>query len=196
MNTDAEPSDIAGSVTQLLEDVRQGQPEAWDRIYALLYEDLHRLAKSQIRQMKGRQLSPTSLISETWLRLAQANFSSDNRLHRTALIARAMRYVLIDQARRLLSQKRGEGAEMVPLDHALGVSTGTSLEQLLQMDQALDALSKLDERAARVVEMRYFGGMKETEIAAFLGVTERTISREWRKARAYLRLHLGENANA
>ncbi|WP_158884553.1 ECF-type sigma factor [Rhodanobacter sp. L36] len=184
--------DIADSVTPLLKEAQQGRTEAWDRIYALLYEDLHRIARSQIRQLKGRQLSPTSLISESWLRLTQANLSAENRSHLTALFARAMRYVLIDQARRVLSQKRGEGAELLPLDRALVVPAGAPLEQLLQMDQALDALAKLDERAARVVEMRYFGGMKEAEIAATLNVTERTISREWRKARAFLRRHFDD----
>jgi RNA polymerase sigma factor (TIGR02999 family) len=186
-------SEIEDSVTQLLGEVRDGHSAAWDRIYALLYEDLHRIARSQLRQAKGGQHSPTSLISETWLRLAHANLSADNRMHLTSLIARAMRYVLIDQARRILSQKRGEGAQMLSLDHALAVSTGVPLLQLLQMDQALDALSKLDERAAKVVELRYFGGMKESEIATLLGVTERTISREWRKARAYMRAYLGDD---
>lgn len=185
-------ADVAESVTTLLEEARQGHGQAWDRIYTLLYEDLRRIARSQVRQHGGGRLSPTSLISETWLRLAQADLSATDRPHVTALIARAMRYVLIDQARRLVSLKRGEGAELLTLSHALEASADIPVEQLLQIDQALNGLARTSERTAKVVELRYFGGMKETEIAQLLGVTERTVSREWRKARAYLQAHFGE----
>lgn len=105
------------SVTQLLGEVENGQPEAWNRIYALLYRDLHQIARSQIRQQRRDHVrSPTSLISETWLKLASADFSVENRAHLVALVARAMRFVLLDEVRRALAEKRGEGMDLLPLD--------------------------------------------------------------------------------
>lgn len=185
-----EDSDTAESVTRLLEDVRGGRSEAWDRIYALLYEDLRRIAASNVRRQKMSQSSPTSLVSEAWLRLAQADIPTASRSHLTALMAHAMRYVLLDQARQALSRKRGEGMEAMPLEHALNAPEEASLEQLLEMDQALEALGQMDERAAKVVELRYFGDMKDPEVARVLGVTERTVGRDWRKARAFLQMRL------
>lgn len=185
-------SDTAESVTRLLEDVRGGRSEAWDRIYALLYEDLRRIAASNVRRQRMSQSSPTSLVSEAWLRLAQADIPTANRSHLIALMAHAMRYVLLDQARQALSLKRGEGVEALPLEHALNAPEGASLEQLLEMDQALEALGQMDERAAKVVELRYFGGMKDPEVAQVLGITERTVGRDWRKARAFLLMRMGK----
>lgn len=185
-------TDLADSVTRLLEDAQGGDEGAWDRIYALIYQDLHRIARSQVRQQAVPSFSPTSLINETWLRLAGANVPTDNRSHLTSLIAKAMRYVLLDQARRVLSEKRGDGLERVALDQAEHASGDIDLQQLLEMDQALKALEQLDSRMAKVVELRYFGGMSEAEVAEHMGVTIRTVSRDWRKAKAYLRLHLDE----
>jgi RNA polymerase sigma factor (TIGR02999 family) len=186
-------TDLADSVTRLLDDARGGDEGAWDRIYALIYKDLHRIARSQVRRQAVPSFSPTSLINETWLRLASANVSTDNRSHLTSLIAKAMRYVLLDQARRVLSGKRGDGLEQVALDQAEHVSDDIDLQQLLEMDQALKALEQLDSRMAKVVELRYFGGMSEAEVSEHMGITIRTVSRDWRKAKAYLRLHLDEH---
>ncbi len=181
------------SVTRLLSDVRAGRPEAWDRIYALLYQDLHRIARSQIRQQRRNHVrSPTSLISETWIRLASADFDVENRAHLVALIARAMRFVLLDEVRRALAEKRGEGMELLTLDQVNDPGYNTHLEQLLILDQALNELATLDARLAQVVELRYFGGLSELEIADVLKVTERTVRRDWRKARAFLFSHLGD----
>jgi RNA polymerase sigma factor (TIGR02999 family) len=181
------------SVTQLLGEVENGQPEAWNRIYALLYRDLHQIARSQIRQQRrGHVRSPTSLISETWLKLASADFSVENRAHLVALVARAMRFVLLDEVRRTLAEKRGEGMDLLPLDENTEPGQSSRLEQLLILDQALNDLAKLDARLAQVVEMRYFGGLSELEIADVLKVTERTVRRDWRKARAFLFSHLGD----
>lgn len=181
------------TVTRLLEDVQSGHPEAWNRIYALLYNDLHQIARSQIRQQRrGHARSPTSLISETWLRLARADFTVENRAHLVALIARAMRFVLLDEVRRTLAEKRGEGTELLTLDEFTEPGQDMRLEQLLILDQALTQLASLDERLAQVVELRYFGGLSELEIADVLKVTERTVRRDWRKARAFLFSHLGD----
>lgn len=181
---------------QLLIAADAGQPAAWDRIYALLYADLHRIARSQIRRQASPRVSPTSLISETWLKLSNAHLKVDSRRHLTSLIARAMRFVLIDQARRALTDAHGEG-EQVPLQEAVpDEGSQAQLEQLLSLDQALTALADVDRRLARVVELRYFGGLSEREAAEALGVTERTVSRDWRKARAWLLARLGEDRDA
>jgi RNA polymerase sigma factor (TIGR02999 family) len=181
------------SVTQLLGEVEKGQTGAWNRIYALLYRDLHQIARSQIRQQRrGHVRSPTSLISETWLKLASADFSVENRAHLVALVARAMRFVLLDEVRRALAEKRGEGMDLLPLDETTEPGQSSRLEQLLILDQALNDLANLDPRLAQVVEMRYFGGLSELEIAGVLKVTERTVRRDWRKARAFLFSHLGD----
>ena len=181
------------SVTRLLGDAGSGKTGAWNRIYALLYRDLHQIARAQIRQQRRSHVrSPTSLISETWLKLASADFSVENRAHLVALVARAMRFVLLDEVRRALAEKRGEGMDLLPLDETTEPVQTSRLEQLLILDQALTDLGKLDARLAQVVEMRYFGGLSELEIADVLKVTERTVRRDWRKARAFLLSHLGE----
>ncbi len=181
---------------QLLVAADAGQSTAWDRIYALLYADLHRIAHSQIRRLASPRLSPTSLISETWLKLSNARLKVDSRRHLTSLIARAMRFVLIDQARRALTDAHGAGDQVPLQDEFCAGETQARLEQLLSLDQALTALADIDRRLARVVELRYFGGLSEREAAEALGITERTVSRDWRKARAWLLARLGEDRDA
>ena len=112
--------------------------------------------------------------------------------HLVALVARAMRFVLLDEVRRALAEKRGEGMDLLPLDETTEPGQSPRLEQLLILDQALNDLANLDARLAQVVEMRYFGGLSELEIAGVLKVTERTVRRDWRKARAFLFSHLGD----
>lgn len=196
---DAHPHAPAGtqhdSITRLLASAEAGQADAWHRIYDLLYDDLHRIARSQIRRQAGSVLSPTSLVSETWLKLAGAELDVGNRHHLTMLIARAMRFVLLDEARRVLADKRQAGAGTVVLDEEIAQPGARDrLEQLLALDQALDGLACLDERLARVVELRYFGGLTEEEVAGMLSLNVRTIRRDWRRARAYLLDRLGEGA--
>lgn len=183
---------VLESITQLISEAQGGRAEAWDRIYTLLYKDLHQVARSQIRQQRSFARSPTSLISETWLRLSGAKLSVNDRSHMIALIARAMRYVLLDEARRALAEKRGDGMEVLGLDEIDEPGHSSHLEQLLIIDEALNDLAAVDERLAQVVEMRYFGGLSETEIAEILQVTERTVRRDWRKARAFLFSHLDD----
>jgi len=175
------------SVTRLLAAVEEGHADAWHRIYALLYDDLHRIARSQIRRQAGLRLSPTSLISETWLKLAGAELDIHSRRHLTALVARAMRFVLLDEARRVLADKRHAAAGITTLDDDLAEpGADDRLEQLLALGQALDDLAGIDERLARVVELRYFGGLTEEEVAGTLDLNVRTIRRDWRRARAHL----------
>lgn len=185
---------LPDSVTRLIHEVRAGRLDAWDHIYTLLYDDLRAVARSQIRRQRRSDSSPTSLVSETWLRLAGTPVSVRDRSHLITLMARAMRFVLLDEARRLLAGKRGDGLEVLALDDVPEPADTASLEQLLALDQALGALARADARLANVVELRYFGGLTEPEVAGVLGVTERTIRRDWRKARAFLHAQLGEAA--
>lgn len=187
------------SVTRLLAAADTGDSDAWHRIYALLYKDLHRIARSQIRQQAGLQLSPTSLISETWLKLAGAKLDIENRRHLTALIARAMRFVLLDETRRMLTEKRRAAIGATSLqdqDEPADPDAQARLEQLLVLGQALDDLGRIDARLAQVVELRYFGGLTEEETASTLELNVRTIRRDWRRARAYLLNRLGEDERA
>lgn len=182
--------DAIESVTHLLIDAEAGNEDAWDRIYALVYHDLHRIARSQIRMYFQPGLSPTSLISEAWLKLARNQASASCRPHLMSLIARAMRFVLLDEARRTMTDKRGGDVQIDQLSAIDGLGVDSQIEELLTLDKALEGLSRIDARLVKVVELRYFGGLDELEIANVLGVTERTVRRDWRKARAYLQSHL------
>lgn len=185
--------DTDGTVTRLLIEAQAGVEDAWQQIYALVYADLHRIARAQIRQRAFGRISATSLVSESWLRLSGADFSVENRRHFTALVARAMRLVLMDDIRRNLSEKRGEGQSLHALDEEIDRGMDPALEDMVALDGALTKLSRFDERLARLVELRYFGGLEENEIANVLSVTDRTLRRDWRKARAFLITQLDGN---
>lgn len=184
--------DSPESVTRLIADARSGQGSAWDRVYSLLYDDLHRIARSQIRQRTFGQISATSLVSEGWLRLVGAQVDVESRKHYVALVARAMRYVLMDEVRKGMAVKRGQGQVDVPLDEDIDAGGDFVLEEMIALDAALTRLSAIDARLGQLVEMRYFGGLDEMEIAEALGITDRTVRRDWRKARAFLLTQLGD----
>lgn len=184
------------SVTHLLVDAEAGDEQAWNRIYALVYHDLHRIARSQIRMHYQPGLSPTSLISEAWLKLARNHAAASCRPHLMSLIARAMRFVLLDEVRRTMTEKRGGEIHIEQLSALENLGVDSQIEELLALDRALEDLARIDERLARVVELRYFGGLDEIGIAEVLGVTERTVRRDWRKAKAYLQSHLDAPAAA
>jgi RNA polymerase sigma-70 factor (ECF subfamily) len=174
----------AGEVTRLLGAARDGDPEAWDRLIPLIYDDLRALARRQLRRELGeRTMHPTSLVHEAYTKLAGSGaLQAENRAHFLAIAARAMRQVLVDEARRRSAAKRRAASTRAFLDEydlALEVDAG----ELLALD---DALETLEARQRQVVECRFFGGMEEREIAAALGVTERTVRRDWVKARAWL----------
>jgi RNA polymerase sigma factor (TIGR02999 family) len=182
------------SITRLLAEAQSGQETAWNRIYDLVYADLHRIARAQVRQRASGRISATSLVSESWLRLSCAEFTVENRQHFTALVARAMRFVLMDEVRREMAEKRGDGQRALSLDERVDAAEDCALEEMVALDAALTRLSQLDQRLAQLVEMRYFGGLDEDEIAHLLGVTERTLRRDWRKARAFLLTQLGDSS--
>jgi RNA polymerase sigma factor (TIGR02999 family) len=192
---DALTLDSPESVTRLIADARSGQGAAWDRVYSLLYDDLHRIARSQIRQRTFGQISATSLVSEGWLRLVGAQVDVESRKHYIALVARAMRYVLMDEVRKGMAAKRGQGQSDVPLDEGIDAGDDFVLEEMIALDAALTRLSAIDARLGQLVEMRYFGGLDELEIAEALGITDRTVRRDWRKARAFLLTQLGDRSD-
>ena len=180
----AEAASPNGEVTRLLHAAREGDAGAMDRIISLVYDHLRLLAKRQLRREFGSYtMHPTSLVHEAYMKLGPGSaLRAADRAHFFAIAARAMRQVLVDDARRRSASKRGgEGATTT-----LGDQTWTralSSEELFALDDAIDSL---EPRQRHIVECRFFGGMDEREIAATLGVTERTVRRDWVKARAWL----------
>ena len=173
-----------GEVTRLLRAAHEGEPDALERLVPLVYEDLRRLARRQLGHEYGeRTLNATALVHESYLKLGGAAMAASDRAHFLAIAARAMRQVLVDHARDRKAAKRGGGSwERTTLtDGAWAAEFDPG--GLLALDEAL---AELEPRQRQVVECRFFGGMEEQEIAAALGVTERTVRRDWTKARAWL----------
>lgn len=182
------------SVTRLLMQVQAGEASAWGQILPLVYNDLHRVARAQLRQRAFGDVSATSLVSEAWLRLAGSSAQAESRSHYIALVAKAMRYVLMDEARHDMAAKHGGGQAKQTLSDDLDIPDEKAIEDLICLDTALTRLFSIDERLGQLVELRYFGGLDEKEIAALLGVTDRTVRRDWRRARAFLLTQLGDDA--
>jgi RNA polymerase sigma factor (TIGR02999 family) len=168
----------------LLDGARKGDKESLDVLFSLAYEELKRIA-SRVRGDKNQTLSTTALVHEAYLKLLPSKVPANDAAHFKLLIARAMREVLIDNARRHQAEKRGGGEVAVTLDNEL---QGAPLKdgQLLDLDDALEELSKIDPRRASVVECRFFGGLDIDETAAALGLSTATVKRDWRVARAWL----------
>jgi RNA polymerase sigma factor (TIGR02999 family) len=170
-------------VTALLEAARGGDDGSLERLLPVVYADLRAVAEREMRrEAAGHTLQPTALVHEAYLRLAGAAANAGDRTHFLAIAARAMRQVLVDHARRRDAAKRGGGAPPVTLTDAVGAGP-LDLDELLALDRALDTL---DPRKRQVVECRFFAGMEESEIATALGLSERTVRRDWAKARAWL----------
>lgn len=173
-------------ITLLLVDARKGSALAQERLYAHVYRELHRLAERQLRGDREHG-GATSLVHEAFFKLSRAPTEFNDRQHFFATAARAMRQILIDRARERQAERRGGGVRAQTLDGvALEVSAGGHDEELLALNQALDQLAEFDPRLAQVVEMRFFGGLELSEIAPLLEVSERTLKRDWRRARAFL----------
>jgi RNA polymerase sigma factor (TIGR02999 family) len=157
-----------------------------DRLFSATYEELRRLASSVRRDEPGSTLNPTALVNEAYLKLAGSlRLVPESKLHFKRIAARAMRQVLVEAARRRSAQKRGGEMAFVTLDESMDTAVECS-DNLVALDGALDDLAKMEPRQAMIVEYRFFGGMELTETAALLDVSESTIVRDWRAARAWL----------
>jgi RNA polymerase sigma factor (TIGR02999 family) len=182
---------MSSAVTQLLSSANRGDASALEKLVALLYDELRGLARQKLRGGRATLLDTTALVHECFERMRQAgSLLATDRAQFLAYASRAMRSVVVDHARRRLSQRRGGGAPHVELDDELDLVPGQD-QEVLRVHEALEELSNHDRRLRQVVEMRYFGGLTEEEIAAALGVTERTVRRDWEKARLLLYAVMG-----
>jgi RNA polymerase sigma factor (TIGR02999 family) len=177
----------SGEVTQLLKLLEEGDPDAVERLFPLVYEELRRAARRALAgERAGHTLQATELVHEAYFKLlGAANVDWQGKAHFVAIAARAMRQILVDHARRRQAGKRGGGVQHVTLGDAQA-ELAVPPEELLALDAALDRLEEQDSRLRAVVEYRFFGGLTEKEIAEVLGVTLRTVQRDWVKARAWL----------
>ncbi len=184
-------------LTGILRERDSGDERVLDRVFPLVYEELRKLAHAQLHgQGEGRTLSTTALVHEAYLRLVdQTRATFKDRLHFYGYAARVMRSVLVDYARARGARKRGGGWKAVELE-AVDLPIQAQADLMVAIDEALDRLARLDERLARVVECRFFGGLTEAETASLLGVTERTVRRDWIKARTWLHASLAEEEPA
>lgn len=157
-----------------------------DELFSVAYEELRRLAGAVRRGDPSATITPTVLVNEAWIKLANSpTFRATSRLHFKRIAARAMRQILIDAARRRGADKRGAGLAVVTFDDSLEAST-TTADELLALDAALEDLARMHPRQAQMVESRFFGGLDVAETAELMGVSEATILRDWRAAKAWL----------
>lgn len=185
-------SGAPAQLTQILKDLNAGDDSASERLAAAVYDELHKLATAQLRQERGgHTLQPTALVHEAFMRLVGGSATEfDSRAHFFGAAAQAMRRILVEHARARRTQKRGGDARRVPLDSA-DPCVDDGAEQVLAVNDALERLSAVDERKRQVVEMRFFAGLSVEEIADALGVTPRTVQRNWTAAKAWLAREIG-----
>jgi RNA polymerase sigma factor (TIGR02999 family) len=179
----------------LLQRAAGGDRAALDAVYTSLYPDLKRVARARLRQQgRADSISTTMLVNESFIRLTSARgLRLEDRRHFFAYAAKTMRNIIIDTAREHLAERRGGGAEHLTLGEAdaAAVADTNSSDELVRVNEALQELEAVDAELAELVEMRYFGGYSEAEIAELQGVAERTVRRRWDKARAWLFVALG-----
>ena len=173
-------------ITSLLAALRDGDRSAMDRLFPLVYREFHGRAHQQLAHRRpGETLSTTALVHETYLKLAGSSRQSyEDRLHFFAVASRAMRQILVDYARRNAAEKRGSGRAITLEPDAIGNPDRS--DELLALDEALEQLQELDPRLVQTVELRFFGGLSVEETADTLGVSPRTVKRDWQRARAFL----------
>jgi RNA polymerase sigma-70 factor, ECF subfamily len=188
-----DPSCSPHEITQLLAEWSNGNQTALDKLYPLVYDELHKMARRYMnRERQGHTLQTTALINEAYVRLVdQKQVHWQNRAHFFAISAQIMRRILIDHARRYDYAKRGGGAEKISLDEIAIVALEPASAVLL-LDEALNRLGEIDPRRSQVVELRYFGGLSNEEIAGVLKISENTVTRDWNMARAWLYQELRE----
>ena len=181
-------------ITQWLVGWSSGDLSALEKLTPLVYRELHRLAQAYMRgERPGHTLQTTALVNEAYVRLIDADrMGWQNRAHFYGVAAKLMRHILVDFARSRDQVKRGGGVEHLPLDEAWTITADRTAE-LVNLDDALTALEKLDSRQSQIVELRFFGGLTEPEIAEVLKVSPRTVNSEWSLARAWLLRELGQS---
>lgn len=186
-----------GRVTILLARASSGDDGAFEQLFPLVYEHLRRAAAAALRsESPGHTLQPTALVHEAYLKLVgSGGVPARDRGHFHALAARAMRQILVDHARRRRATKRGKGESPVALEFDLA-GMAPAADEMVALDDALDRLGARDPRLRSVVELRYFGGLTDAEIGEHLGVTPRTVQRDWLKARAWLYQHVYADGSA
>jgi RNA polymerase sigma factor (TIGR02999 family) len=179
------------NVTELLRNWSDGDKQAQEKLFQIVYDELHRQAARYLRhEHQGLSLQTTDLIHEAYLRLIdQQHVEWENRLHFFAMSAKVMRHILVDHARSRQAAKRGGSNIRLPLDEAMVVSPGQNLD-FLALDEALNRLAKIDPQQSQVVELRFFSGINVEDTAKLMGVSERTVKRDWNVAKAWLRREL------
>lgn len=178
---------VSADVTALLKKLAGGNQDAANALAPMIYQELHRLAVGHLRHERpNHTLQPTALVHEAYLKLVvQRNADWQSRAHFFAVASNLMRRILVDYARRHLRAKRGAGQAKLSLDEVFLVSTNRSAE-MLALDESLTGLERLDARQARIVELRYFGGLTVEEVAKVLGISPTSVRREWTSAKAWL----------
>jgi len=178
-------------VTRIVQRVQDGDHEALEQLFPLVYEELRRMAAAQMaREVPGQTLQPTALVNEAWLRLGgDGQATWENRGHFFGAAAEAMRRILIDRARRRSREKHGGNLERVALDE-LDIATETDDETLIAVSEALERLEEVDPMGAKLIKLRFFTGLTNVEAANALGLAERTAKRTWAYARAWLHSEL------
>lgn len=192
MSKETTPDDSSLELNALLARIRAGDRDALDDLLPLVYDELHRIARGQRQRISGQQtVNTTALVHEAYLKMSQGKGQEyADRGHFFAVAATAMRQLLIDEAKKHAAQKRGSGQRPISLD-TVEVGIDAQADGLLALDRAMEKLGDVSPRLLKVVECRFFGGLTEAETAEVLGVTDRTIRRDWVKARAWLSVEMG-----
>jgi RNA polymerase sigma-70 factor (ECF subfamily) len=186
-----------GEVTRLLGEIGSGKKDAMNQLLPLVYDELHRLARSYFRRERGEHtLQPTALVHEAYIRMVDQKSAMQTRGHFLAVAATQMRRILLDYARKHKAERRGGGGQKVLLEDTMAIAEQTPLD-MIGLDTALTLLSKLDPEQGKLVELRFFGGLSVEETAEVMGVSPATIKRSWSSARAFLHREMtGGNSDA
>ena len=178
---------MTGSVTQLLNDYKSGKKDALDELFPLVYAELRKLAASRMRNERGdHTLQPTALVHEAYMRLIEQHSTDwQNRAHFFGLAAEMMRRILVNHAVKTNADKRFGNQTRLALDEIVDFTQGSDIN-LVSLDEALNTLAEFDPKQAKIIELKFFGGLTNEEIAEVTGVSDSTVKREWRIAKAWL----------